>query len=83
MMIFDKLFAKSIHDRGSYREWGLGVYGDKALLTLGVYDVYDRSFGLNMNVSLDTPSLFVSVQIWKKCYMLTINDEFIWEESAK
>lgn len=50
------------------------------MLTLGVYDVYDRSFGLNMNVSLDTPSLFVSVQLWKKCYLITINDEFIWEE---
>ena len=76
MMLFDKLFARSVHHTDAYREYGLGVYGLKALATIAIYDVNDRTLGGSLHLSLDAPNVFLSVQIWKKCFTLAINDEF-------
>lgn len=76
-MFFDKLLTRSVYHTDDYREYGLGVYGHKALATISVYDVNDRTLGGNIHLSLDAPNVLLSVQIWKKCVTLAINDEFV------
>lgn len=76
MMFFDKLFTKSVYHTDAYREYGLGVYERKSLATITMYDRDDRTLGGSLYLSLDAPNVFLSVQLWKKCFTLAINDEF-------
>jgi hypothetical protein len=76
MMFFDKLFTRSVYHTDDYREYGLGVYGRKSLATITLYDRHDRTLGGSLYLSLDAPNVFLSVQLWKKCFTLAINDEF-------
>lgn len=76
MIIFDKLFSKSTHHRPKYKEWCVGVIGNKSLCSFGVYDIDDKGCGLNFTCGKNKPTVYLSLQAWNKVLFIALLDEF-------